>query len=125
MKTVGAVPLAKYTQKKPSKGRAVAPNMPILAPPCYAVLVALGKSLIIVRIHYGQEKCTKVVATLFSNSCTVGQLEVGAGKFPNTYDTESESLGEDEVGRSARPSFFSSTPCPLQRGQELRPVVSH
>lgn len=41
------------------------------------------------------------------------------------HNASPEPLAENDWRLSVRPPFFSSTPWPLQRGQELRPVVSH
>lgn len=59
-----------------------------------------------------------------TNSHKAGYFELGVWKLENSHDAE-ESLDEDDIGRSCRASLFSSTPWPLQSGQELRPVVSH
>ena len=68
----------------------------------------------------------KAIDDTKSNSYKAEHFGLGASKLENAHDAE-ESLDEDEdeVGRSCRASLFSSTPWPLQRGQELRPVVSH
>lgn len=40
------------------------------------------------------------------------------------HDIELEAVAADCV-TSGRAALVSSTPCPLHRGQELRPVVNH
>lgn len=52
--------------------------------------------------HYmDRNNVQKIEATPFWNGCKAGHVDLEAGKLPNTYDTDSEGLGESDVGRSS------------------------